>query len=461
MKQLNLFVAASLLLSATAAQAQTLPVFKADRIVKAFILNHATPRQASGLDMTGMDILTTKACHTTTYTYTGSDWQQQATTQTEYNTKGYVTATEIRGKDKDQRTEYTYDDTLEGLVTKTVAYTWDAATSTWTDSVTTARIDLTRDGKGRVSKETVYAYDEDSKTLEKVSEVEFGYSILTGKLNSVSTTLNSEDEQGNTVSIPVKVTILKWYKYDANKLFNFSMDNLGASLLDDKDNMIESATVTMTYNSIPLTGTISGKYTDTTSDLTFELPFMTQTVMKMQASVNVTDNYGSNKSTINIDMMGNNVLTATVTNTNNEHGDCIKTETSGTGNDDFDFGTDNGFDFGTDPDLGLDLDMNQSLTYNYEYYELPDNKTLKKSVVTNVLDKNTQTFRPTLKTTYDQYVDYVSGVTHIEGINENVRRSDTNGVYSLNGIKTDSYTASGKKGLYIVKEGGKTKKVIR
>lgn len=468
MKYHRFLLAAALALPVTAAEAQTTSVhLQAKQIIQSFLNGNMTRNTPANLAPEGMNPSTTKPCQTTTYTYTGTDWKQQATTKTEYDSKGHVTATEIRGDDSNTRTEYTYDGTLDGFVTKTVSYSWDEASASWTSPVTTSSIELTKDGKGRVVKETVYAYDRETDTLEKESEIEFGYSLLTGRMNSISTTISSEDDNGNVTETPVKITIIKWYRYNADKLFNFSLDNLGTDMLNDTDNLIESATVSTSFQNFPIVGTLNGKYTDTSSSLTLELPFMNQTLIKMQVAVNTTDAYGSNESNISMNVMGTDILTATVKNTNNEHGDCIKTETSGSMANGGDWGVGTGLKRA--PTTGLDwgndsvfnLNLNQTLTYDYVYETLSDNLVLKKSVVTNLLDKTSQAYVPTLKTTYDEYIDYVSGITGIKDIKKEAGRSDINGVYGLNGVRMGNSTTGMKKGLYIIKENGMTRKVIK
>ena len=311
-----------------------------------------------------------------------------------------------------------------------------------------AKTELTRDDKGRVTKETVYAYDEDTKTLEKETEIEFGYALISGQMNSMKMTMTTEDETGNDMTIPVTLTILKWHSYNPNKLFTLPLDDMDPSAMFGSDNLIESATLSMTIQNIPVTGTIKGEYTETSSTINFSIPLMQ---MSMKTTMTITDSYGSNKTEMTMDMMGQNVMSSTITNTNNEHGDCIKTVSEGT--------TAEGLPFADEEDA--DLDLNQTMTFDYEYTTLSDNKVLKSSMVTNVLDKKTNEMKPTAKVTYDLYTDYLTGTTGIGSIHKNTSTSEINAVYGINGVRMDKLPQGGEKGVYIIKNADRTIKVMK
>lgn len=426
-------------------------MLKVNKIFKSLFLGNVLKTNADGMNFDGLNVNTTKASRTTTYLYNNGNWNKQLSTKKEYNTEGYTTVTETQSEKEYTKLENTYDDTYEGLITKTTLYTWDKATSTWINPTVISQVDLTKDEKGRVIKKITYAYDEDTKKLVEEEEVNYGYSILTGQMNSIKMYL-SEEEEGNTINIPATITILKWHNYNANKLFDYSIDNFGTYNINDKDNQIESGTLTMSLEGIPFTGTIKGEYTDTSSSLTFDIISM----MSMNTKMNITDSYGSNETTITLDMAGTNVMSSTIKNTNNEHGDCIKTESTSTTNSDSDlFNAYSDFD-----DSDIDLDGNQTLTYDYEYYTLPDNNVMKKSMVMNILDKTSNEFKPTIKTTYDEYTDYVSKATGINSI-KNAGNGQINGIYGINGYKLDKLPISTSRSVYIIKENGKTKKVIK
>lgn len=440
MKKIFYFTVAAILFAAPSAKAQKLNALtKVNQMVKMLFAQRMQKNEAATATATS----TMKQCLSTTYIYNNGNWQQEATTKTEYNKKGYTTAIETRGNDVCTRAENTYDETLDGFVTKTTAYSWDDATSTWTNPIVTSQTDLERDSKGRVVKETSYVYDTDTKQLVKESEVNFGYSVLTGQMNSIKMTLTEED-----MSIPMTITILKWHKYNADKLFSFSMEDFGTSAINDTDNQIESATISMTMQNIPLTGTINGEYTDTSSSITLNLASM----IKMTATTTITDSYGSNETTINMEMMGQNVLTSTVTNTNNEHGDCIKTVSTGTSNYDTAL---------ADTNADTDIDLNQTLTYDYVYTTLPDNSIQKVSVVTNILDNTTSEMKPASKVTYDQYVDYITGTTGIRSLHANTPKDQINAIYSINGAKVDNLSSGTAKDIYIAKEANRTVKIMK
>lgn len=446
------FLAAAAIAAITpqATQAQVSNAFpKVNKILKQLFSSDVCRSGMSATDGTSQS--TTKPCHTTTYAYDNGNWQQAAVTKTEYNTKGNTTATETVSAEGKTRTEYTYDDTYQDLVTKTTSYSWDETAATWTSPVVTSQTELTKNDKGRVTKEIEYVYDEDSKQLVKEAEINFGYSLISGQMNSIKLNISEEEDDGTVTEIPVTITILKWHNYNADKLFSFSLDDMGASTIDGTDNQIENATISMSIPNvpIPLTGTIKGKYEDKTRTMTFDLMSM----LTMTTTMNITDDYGSNETTIDMEMNGKSIMNSTVKNTNNEHGDCIKTETTGSGS---------GIDLTADTDdSDTKIDLNQTVTYDYEYTTLPDNSVVKQSMVTNVLDKTTNQLVPTTKITFDQYIDYVTGVTGIGGIHSDAVRSEISGIYSINGTKVDNIPTTANKELYIVNKEGKTIKVAK
>lgn len=214
MKYFSFFAVAALTLSTTSATAQTrMSIMNVKSAIKALLNGRVAKADYDG-NFANMNSATTKPTHTTDYVYEDNAWKFSSTTKTEYNQKGYVTATETTGADKTERVEYSYDDSLDGFVTKTTSYSWDEASKSWTNPIVTSEVELTKNNKGRVTKEIVYTYDEDTKSMEKEMEVDFEYAIISGKLNKISTTIEEEGDDGENISIPVSVTILKWHKYN-------------------------------------------------------------------------------------------------------------------------------------------------------------------------------------------------------------------------------------------------------
>ena len=459
MRYFSFFAAAALSFSAATATAQTrMSMTNVESAIKALLHGVAAKANNNG-GLANMNSATTKPTQTTNYVYKDNSWKFSSTTKTEYNRKGYVTATETTGTDGAERVEYTYDDSLDGFVTKTTSYSWDEASKSWTNPVVTSQVELTKNDKGRVTKEIVYSYDEDTKTMEKEMEVNFEYALIGGKLYKISTTIEQDGDDGENISIPVSITILKWHKYNENKLFSFSLDGMENGFLSDSDNQIESATITMTMPimgmNLPVTGTIKGTYEDTKTNMEVNMSALGQSLMKMVTTVNITDQYGSSETNISMDSMGEYALTAKTVSTNNEHGDCIKTETTGTVSEDLGDITGGG-----DTDISAD-DLNQSTTYDYEYYTLPDNTVLKKSMTTNVKDNTSGEYKPTAKIDYWGYIDYASETTGIQNTMQNSSRMQNKAIYGINGEKMNNIPSNAEKSVYILKEGGKTIKIAK
>ena len=304
MKYFSFFAVAALTFSTTSATAQTrMSIMNVKSAIKALLNGRVAKADYDG-NFANMNSATTKPTHTTDYVYEDNAWKFSSTTKTEYNQKGYVTATETTGADKTERVEYSYDDSLDGFVTKTTSYSWDEASKSWTNPIVTSEVELTKNNKGRVTKEIVYTYDEETKSMEKEMEVDFEYAIISGKLNKISTTIEEEGDDGENISIPVSVTILKWHKYNENKLFSFSLDNM-EGFLSDGDNQIESATLTMTMPimgmNLPINGTVKGTYEETKTNMEVNMTALGQSLMKMVMTVNITDKYGSSETDISMD----------------------------------------------------------------------------------------------------------------------------------------------------------------
>ena len=106
-------------------------------------------------------------------------------------------------------------------------------------------------------------------------------------------------------------------------------------------------------------------------------------------------------------------------------------------------------------------DLNQSITYDYEYYTLPDNSVLKKSMTTNMKDKNTNEYKPTAKVEYWGYIDYASETTGIQDTTQDSSRTQNKAIYGINGEKVDNIPSNSEKRIYILKEGERTIKIAK
>lgn len=91
--------------------------------------------------------------------------------------------------------------------------------------------------------------------------------------------------------------------------------------------------------------------------------------------------------------------------------------------------------------------------YDYTYDE--SNGEVKEYIVSDY-DYDTQTFIPSMRFATEKFVDVVAGIH-----NADVSSSDNIQVYNLQGMKVGAKQNVNAKGLYIVKRGGKTIKVVR
>lgn len=123
-----------------------------------------------------------------------------------------------------------------------------------------------------MTKETIYSLDKDTKTLVNEGEYNFVYDSKTGELYSLSTVIEEKDEEsGEVTSVPLLISVQKWYKYNPNKIFDLGISDLEGDMLGDTENMIEKGTISITVMNIPIIGTIRGEYTDTKSTITVKL----------------------------------------------------------------------------------------------------------------------------------------------------------------------------------------------
>lgn len=91
--------------------------------------------------------------------------------------------------------------------------------------------------------------------------------------------------------------------------------------------------------------------------------------------------------------------------------------------------------------------------YDYTYDE--SNGEVKEYMVSEY-DYDTQTFVPAMKFVTEKFVDVVAGIHNV-----GTTASDAVQVYNVQGMKVGAKQNVGAKGLYIVKKGGKTIKVVR
>lgn len=442
MRKPTLIIATSLLFSAGTIYAQGQSEYeRIGSILKKIVTKNLPMPSKQDLATADMDLNTTKESKTTTYSYLNNEWKELSKNKYEYNNSGFTTATETSTYGQKKRTVNEYDDKLYGFVTQTTVYTWDKDLSEWSNPTITYSAELTRNSKGQVTKETIYTYNNDSGSLEKEVELDFKYG-WNGKLNTISTSIEEDN-----IAIPISISDIKWYKYDEDRLFSLFTSNDETTLLTDQYNMIESATVSMTIDEFSVKGKLKGTYSEKQSKVSLSIPILTQTLMSLEVAKSITDEYGSYELTISATTMGEEATAAKIIATNNEYGDCIKLETYGSENDNNNVNEESG------------IDTNQIVTMDYEYYSVAENKVLKKSVITNLYDKNRQTFIPTTKVSFDEYIDYVSGTTNIR--NTSYQSDANNAIYSINGTFLGNDIRNLPKGAYIVKKQGKTVKTIK
>lgn len=212
----------------------------------------------------------------------------------------------------------------------------------------------------------------------------------------------------------------------------FGSDNLD-NIFMEPDNLLKSADLEMTLDDMTVIGSATGTYTDNKSELTMSFYMFGMSVMDMTISMETTDDNGSFVSNITTSSMGESADLVSTEVVCNDKGDVVKnTSYSGTG------------------DARKIVESNE---YEYSYNSTTG---LIDYTIVSDYDTDTKAYQPLYKLEYSDYVD----VTGINGVAANTADGKT-AVYNMQGMCVGNSLHNQPSGMYIMKQGGKSVKVIK
>lgn len=364
------------------------------------------------------------------YKYNNGSYSYEMTTNYTYNTLGNV-VTEKQWSDENGMVQILaneYDNVEPDFVTKTTAtiYETPASTTPYSETVELRR-DVTRNDKGQVTQVENWTANDTNTGLELDSKVTFEYGA-DGKANKISTTEYDSEEGDMTITM----NNIVWEEYNGDLLSIFGSDNLD-NIFMEPDNLLKSADLEMTLDDMTVIGSATGTYTDNKSELTMSFYMFGMSVMDMTISMETTDDNGSFVSNITTSSMGESADLVSTEVVCNDKGDVVKnTSYSGTG------------------DARKIVESNE---YEYSYNSTTG---LIDYTIVSDYDTDTKAYQPLYKLEYSDYVD----VTGINGVAANTADGKT-AVYNMQGMCVGNSLHNQPSGMYIMKQGGKSVKVIK
>lgn len=290
------------------------------------------------------------------------------------------------------------------------------------------RVDVTRNKKGQVTKVEDWEANETYTGLDLETAVSLEYGS-DNKINKIIISSYDDNEE-------MKVTLndVVWKEYNGKILSTIGTDL--ENIIADPQNLIESASVEMSAEGMDVKGNLTSDYsTEGKRELTLSMNYYGMPVASYKFYYEQTDDNGSfiNRSTISL--MGEADEIESITVKYNDKKDMVE-ETISEGKS------------------IASLKTSSSTQYDYTYNEgtgLADYMILKE------LDLDTNTYNPNAKYVYSDYQDVASGISNAAA---NVNTGKT-AVYNTQGMYVGNSTDKLSDGLYIIKQDGKTFKIMK
>lgn len=360
------------------------------------------------------------------YEYKKGNYEYQTTTDYTYDNLGNVLSSKEWSGNEGmvQILQYEYDKVETDFVTKVTGTTYETMSSTvpYYEYVS-KRVDVTRNSKGQVTLVEDWEPNDTNTGLELDSKVTFEYGT-DGKASKIAIT-EYDEESGN---MTVTFSDIKWESYNGELLSIFGTGEVD-NILFEPDNLIKSAKMEMTEGNITIGGNATGTYSETKSELTISLTmYGSIPVGEIVMSYEITDDNGSyiSKNTSTID----GTETETEECVYNDNGDMTKETYS------------DGKDF-------------ESYEYSYSYNAATG---LADYMLASAYNKSTKAYDPSYKLEYSNYVDVTTGISNATATTPGNGKT---AIYNAHGIYMGKSFDSLHGGIYIVRQGGKSFKVIK
>ena len=350
------------------------------------------------------------------YQYNNGDWTYNMTTNCTFDQYGNVSTAKTWSDENGmmQITTNKYDNVETSFLVSQTQSTYDSPTATTpTYEFMNRRVDVTRNKKGQVTKVEDWEANDTYTGLELETAVSLEYGS-DDKINKIIISSYDDNEE-------MKVTLndVVWKEYNGKILSTIGTDL--ENIIADPQNLIESASAEMSAEGM--------------RELALSMNYYGMPVASYKFYYEQTDDNGSfiNRSTISF--MGEADEIESVTVKYNDKKDMIE-ETISEG------------------ESIASLKTSSSTQYDYTYNEetgLADYMILKE------LDLDTNTYNPNCKYVYSDYQDVASGISNAAA---NVNTGKT-AVYNTQGMYVGNSTDKLSDGLYIIKQDGKTFKIMK
>ena len=365
------------------------------------------------------------------YQYNNGDWTYYMTTNCTFDQYGNVSTAKTWSDEKGmmQITTNRYDNVEPTFLVSQTQSTYDSPTATTpTYEFMNKRVDVTRNEKGQVTKVEDWEANDTYTGLELETAVSLEYGS-DDKINKIIISSYDDNEE-------MKVTLndVVWKEYNGKILSSIGTDL--ENIIADPQNLIESATVEMSVEGMDVKGNLTSDYsTEGKRELSLSMSYFGMTVASCKFYYEQTDDNGSFINRSSISFMGEADEIESVTVKYNDKKDMIE-ETISEGKS------------------IASLKTSSSTQYDYTYNEetgLADYMILKE------LDLDTNTYNPNSKYVYSDYKDVASGISNAAA---NVNTGKT-AVYNTQGMYVGNSTDKLSDGLYIIKQDGKTFKMMK
>ena len=365
------------------------------------------------------------------YQYNNGDWTYYMTTNCTFDQYGNVSTTKTWSDENGmmQITTNKYDNVETSFLVSQTQSTYDSPTATTpTYEFMNRRVDVTRNEKGQVTKVEDWEANDTYTGLELETAVSLEYGS-DDKINKIIISSYDDNEE-------MKVTLndVVWKEYNGKILSTIGTDL--ENIIADPKNLIESASAEMSAEGMDIKGNLTSDYsTEGKRELSLSMSYLGMTVASCKFYYEQTDDNGSFINRSSISFMGEADEIESVTVKYNDKKDIVE-ETISEGKS------------------IASLKTSSSTQYDYTYNEetgLADYMILKE------LDLDTNTYNPNSKYVYSDYQDVASGISNAAA---NVNTGKT-AVYNTQGMYVGNSTDKLSDGLYIIKQGGKTFKMMK
>lgn len=360
------------------------------------------------------------------YQYNGTEEEYKMTVDYTYDRFGNMLTYTSYSEDDGSRTvgTYTYDDIETSFITSFTQEEFDSPAATSPSaSRQISRTVVERNDKGQVTHVTLYESNATYTSNGVTYKAEFEYGA-DGKASKI--TFDSYDDDGTTT---ITLSDITWEKYDGNLLKIFGQD--ADSFVTDPANLIKNASITLSADGMEIPGTANGTYAaDGKRELSLKFTMMGMTAATLTSYYEPTDANGSYISRSSASFIGESPEIENEVCKFNDHGDI----------------TEQTFSLGSTLDkLETEYSIKNEYSYNAE-------TNLADYMIQSELNTSTNEYEKKYKLVYSDYKDVATGISHA-GTATSYGKT---GIYNVDGMYVGTDLNSLGKGVYIIRQNGKS-----